>query len=136
LVRPDQGKCTRLDRVLLAVGGPDAVRAVPRPSLAQDGGERELLDRNRVAPVAQWPERSGPLLCGHLAALLERATEQRPGGLVVEEQAGIAVDENCRRRDARQQVAGEDELEGFLGSVLGHSRVDSSTQRMCACDLS
>ena len=71
---------------------------------------------DRLAVVAEGPVGGGPLLGAHAPRVLERAPEQGAGGLVVEDQRAVLVDQERGRRDARQQVAGQDQLQGFLGA--------------------
>ena len=71
--------------------------------------------------LSNGPKACGPLLGLHPPGVLERAPEQRRGRLVVEDDRGVAVEQERRRRDAGQQVAGQDQLERLLRARVRHA---------------
>src|SRR4051794_33887212 len=83
-------------------------------ALAQGDRERHLLEGDRRAAVVEGAVARSPFLPRHLARLLVALAEQRPRGVVEEHEDTVRVDEKRRRREARHQVAGQNELEGLL----------------------
>src|SRR5215204_2001896 len=82
------------------------------PAQRPRGGQ--LLDRDRDAVVIEGPDRLAPLRGGRAPRLLERDPQHGPGRLVVEDQRTPLVDEKGRRRQARQKVASQDQLDRLL----------------------
>ena len=64
--------------------------------------------------VIERTELGRPLLGGHRSRFLEPPPDERPRGLVVEQKRALLADQERRGRDARQQVAGEYQLERLL----------------------
>ena len=117
----DDRKRARLDRDPLAVSGSDREGAVRGTSGADRLGGRHGVDLERGAVPVERAERLGPLLGAHPARVLERAPEERRSRFVVEDYGGVGVEEKRGGGDARQQVAGEDQLERLLRSRAGHA---------------
>src|SRR5207244_11685526 len=103
-VQADDRYGARLDPALLAPGGADQVHGVPRTVRAQCESQRLPLERYRLPVVAEGAEGLHPLLSRQLPRLLEALSEQRAGGLVVEDHVAGTTHEHPRRGDAREQV--------------------------------
>ena len=99
--------------------------------LAQRNHQRELIERDRLAIAADRSEPRPPLLGLHPARLFERDSEQRAGGLVVEQQQSAVVDEERGDGDAREEVAGQDQLEGFCGRWVLESLITAILASNC-----
>ena len=106
----------------------DPVHAVGRPALADRLGPRQVVQRDRLAIVVEGPVGGDPFLGAHAPRVLERAPQQGARGLVVEDHRAVLVEQEGGRRDARQQIAGQDQLQGFLGASR-HLRAHSSIPR-------
>ena len=85
-----------------------------RASLTQGLRQLVLVVRDRLFVVVEGAERGRPLLRGHRPGLLEAAPDKRAGSFVIEQQRSLLANEERRRGDARQQVAGENQLERLL----------------------
>src|SRR4051794_31571344 len=75
---------------------------------------RQLLDRDWASLIAERSHRVAPLFGRHATGFLERDAEQRARRLVVEDQGALLIDQKRRGGEARQEVAGQDELERLL----------------------
>ena len=100
-----------LDVVLGSRQRPDPVEGVRGLVGPQRACQRLVLDRDRLPVVVERTEGVDPVLRRHRAGLLEPAAEQGAGRVVEEDDVAGQVHEERRGRQARQQVAGEDELE-------------------------
>jgi hypothetical protein len=101
--------------VLRAVEGADARLRVGGAIGPERLGDLLLLERDRIARSrVEGAERAEPLVGAELGVALESSAQQGAGRLVVEEDLAGAADEEGGRAQARQEVAGEDELERFL----------------------
>ena len=100
----------------------DAEAVVGRPALAQRHGERQLLEGDRLAAVVERAEARCPTPPGaSCPTSSKRRPSRAPGGLVVEHDHAVLVHEEGRRREARHQVAGEDQLDRLLGPLHAKS---------------
>src|SRR5947207_15738635 len=93
------------------------------PAAAESDRERQLVERQRLPVPVERTEGRSPLLRAHLPDLLEPLPQQGAGGLVVEDQDAVFVDKEGRRREARHEVACEDQLERLLSA--GHETNDT-----------
>jgi len=91
---------------------------------------KQVVEGDRLAAVSERAEGRGPLLGGHLAALLERATEQGGGCLVVEDERAPVVGDQGRRGEVRGELPGQDQDE-----VLVPPRLHTETVRERATTL-
>jgi hypothetical protein len=113
-VRGEDREGGDLDRVAGAVGGADLEVGVGGVAVANRDHERQLVVGERLALVVEGAEDRAPLFGADGAELLVAFAEQGAGRLVVEDEDAALVDEERRGRERRQQVAGEDQLEGPL----------------------
>ena len=127
LLGGDDREGAGLDLVLRSARRTDPEHAVGRPALAHRLGRWQVVQRDRLAIVVEGPVGGDPFLGAHAPRVLERAPEQGARGLVVEDQRAVLVEQEGGRRDARQQVAGQDQLQGLLGASRHHAH--SSTPR-------
>ena len=124
-----------LDGVEVAVGRADLEGRVGGTVVADRDDQRQLVVGDRVAVGVERPEHRPPLVGADHAEFLEAFAEQRPGSLVVEDEQPALVDQEGRRRERRHQVAGEDQLERLLWSVVLFGRVRQVTlDRLFAAD--
>ena len=105
-----------LDVVLGAIERADAQAGVRRRAVAQRDRERELVDGHVAAVAIERPDLP-PHRGARGAHVLEATPEQMPRGVVVEDERPGLVGEKGRRREARHQVAGQDELQRALGGT-------------------
>jgi hypothetical protein len=102
----------------LAVADPQ--RLVVRAPLLDRDPERHVLERHRRPGVVGGRETRRPVVRPHPAALDELRPEQALGRLVVVDDGPVRVDEEDRGRQARGEVAREDQDQVLLGGALRH----------------
>src|SRR4051812_14791063 len=88
-----------LDFMTNAVGGLDLEVGVGRVPVADRRDQRQLVVGDRLAALVERPEDRAPLVGADGSQLLVAFAEQRPGGLVVEDEDAALVDQERRRRE-------------------------------------
>ena len=95
-VRGEDREGRAFDRVDLAVEGADAEGRVGGTSGADRAHHRQLVVGDRLAGLVVGAEEAAPLARADVADLVEALAEQRPGGLVVEDEQAALVDQEGR----------------------------------------
>jgi hypothetical protein len=84
---------------------------VRRPAFAQRDHQRQSLRRQGLIGLVCRRVDIGPLLRRHLAGLFEPVSENRFGGLIVEDQRPVGADDEDRQGETARQLTRQYELD-------------------------